>query len=39
GCKRHVQKTLESVDEIESVTINLEDGTAEINMTKGMINR
>jgi heavy metal translocating P-type ATPase len=34
GCKSHVQKTLESVDEIESVTINLEDGTAEINMTK-----
>jgi heavy metal translocating P-type ATPase len=34
GCKSHVQKTLESVDEIESVAINLEDGTAEINMTK-----
>ncbi len=33
GCKSHVQKTLESVVEIESVNINLEEGTVEIKMT------
>jgi heavy metal translocating P-type ATPase len=32
GCKSHVQKILESVKDIEAVTINLEDGTAEIEM-------
>lgn len=34
GCKSHVQKTLESVKDVESATINLEDGTAEIEMTE-----
>lgn len=34
GCKNNVHKSLESVKEIESFTINLEEGTAEIDMTK-----
>jgi Cu2+-exporting ATPase len=34
GCKSHVQRILESVKEIEAVTINLEDGATEIEMTK-----
>jgi Cu2+-exporting ATPase len=33
GCKSHVQKILESVKEIESVSINLKDGATEIEMT------
>ncbi len=34
GCKSHVQKTLESVPEIVSVTINLSDGITEIEMSE-----
>jgi Cu2+-exporting ATPase len=34
GCKSHVQQTLESVKEIESVTINLSDGVTEIVMSE-----
>ena len=33
GCKSNVQKRLESVKDIETVTISLADGTAEIEMT------
>jgi len=33
GCKSRVQKILESVGEIENVTIDLEEGTAELIMT------
>jgi len=34
GCKRHVQKILESVGEIENVTVNLEDSAVELVMTE-----
>ncbi len=34
GCKGHVQKTLKSVKEIDSVEINLEKGTADLVMSE-----
>lgn len=34
GCKSHVQQTLESVQEIDSVTINLSDGITELVMSE-----
>lgn len=34
GCKSHVQQTLESVKEIDSVTINLSDGVTELVMSE-----
>jgi Cu2+-exporting ATPase len=34
GCQKHVQKSLESIEDIESVTIDLKNGLAEIIMAK-----
>jgi len=34
GCKAHVQKSLESVDDVESVVIDLPSSTADIEMQK-----
>ncbi|MEN8884143.1 MAG: heavy metal translocating P-type ATPase [Flavobacteriaceae bacterium] len=36
GCKSHVQNILESVKEIESVTINLEETTTELEIQEGI---